>query len=85
MKTHLGLLALVTIAFSSSVQAQSAKEKCLLAAQTEVAQCQAGIPPNPTPKDPKNPTSAEKEAMSKHTQAWKACNQKAANLTAACK
>ena len=76
--------ALVAITAAQSVAAQSAKEKCLRAAQTEVASCQASVPPNVTPKDPKNPTSSEKSAMTKHTEAWKACNSKAQSAMTKC-
>lgn len=86
MNMRTGLVVLTAWAVcATGALAQSEKEKCVRAAQAELAQCQKGVPANPTPKDPKNPTASEKEAMSKHTQAWKACNDKGAKAAAACK
>lgn len=86
MKLCISVLISAVFALSSTVAfPQSSKEKCVRAAQAELAQCQKGIPANPKPKDPKNLTSSEKGAMAKHTQAWKACNDKGAKAAGACK
>ena len=68
----------------SPAYAETAKEKCLKAAQADLAQCQKSLPPNVQPKDPKKPTDAEKEGMAKYTKAFNECNDKGSKASLAC-
>lgn len=83
VRTYLALAVLASAA--AAAHAQGAKERCLQAAKADLAACQAKLPPNVTPKDPKNPTPAEKEAMTKYTKESNACNEKGAAAALACK
>ena len=86
MKKLPAIVVCVSIIFVSLPSAaQSAKEKCLKVAQTNLAACQQKLPPNLSPKDPKNPTESEKAAMSKYSKASTECNTKGSQEALACK
>jgi hypothetical protein len=80
--------AAIVVVFSAvaiTAQAQSAKEKCLLAAEAKLAACQQKLPPDVKPIDPKHPTDAERAAMLKYTEASNECNKEGSDAALACK
>lgn len=84
MKSVLFAVLVLAGSIQSSGAAETAKEKCLKAAMADLAKCQQALPTNVQPKDPQNPTDAEKEAMTKYTKASNACNTKAKDDALAC-
>ncbi|WFU16436.1 hypothetical protein [Bradyrhizobium sp. CB3481] len=85
MRTNKSTLFVFSLVLAASpAHAETAKEKCLKAAQAELALCQASLPPDIKPKDPTKPTNAEKEGMTKYTKASNECNEKSKNSALAC-
>jgi hypothetical protein len=79
------LIACALVLGTRVVLAQSACTTCLQKVQVDVSLCNAQLPSEVHPKDPKNPTDAERKAASDRAAKSRACVKMSTDRIADCK